>query len=270
MRLTRRLLRKHLETRIREFAEAAKASADSVAPKIGAGVEDVIRRRLQAIESSLKIASQGEKEQVKSYLAEMLGMVSNFAADPKASPARSAPMPAGLAAVAESRAQEQPGATVEDSLREQHYEIQDGATGYTYERIFRPYLDTAEEIRMEDPHIRKPYQIDNLVRFCALAVRIGRVKKIALVTGEDFGEDLDEINSRLESLRRDLGGRDIALEWRRDEKLHDREMHLDNGWVIKIGRGLDIYQKPESWVSVAAADFSLRPCRQTKVDVFKR
>jgi ATP-dependent Lon protease len=42
-----------------------------------------------------------------------------------------------------------------------------------------------------------------------------------------------------------------------------------NGWVIKIGRGLDFYQPPEDWFSVGATDIDLRPCLETRVDIFK-
>ena len=44
---------------------------------------------------------------------------------------------------------------------------------------------------------------------------------------------------------------------------------MDNGWVIKIGRGLDLYQRPQSWFEVGANDLSLRKCLETKVDIFK-
>jgi ATP-dependent Lon protease len=47
-----------------------------------------------------------------------------------------------------------------------------------------------------------------------------------------------------------------------------REIRLDNGWCIKIGRGLDFYQKPDSWYAIGANDFSLRPCLETKVDIY--
>ena len=46
------------------------------------------------------------------------------------------------------------------------------------------------------------------------------------------------------------------------------EVRFDNGWTIKIGRGLDFYQKPEGWYAVGASDLSLRRCLETKVDVF--
>jgi ATP-dependent Lon protease len=44
---------------------------------------------------------------------------------------------------------------------------------------------------------------------------------------------------------------------------------LDNGWVIKIGRGLDFYQRPTSWFEVGANDLSLRKCLETKVDIYQ-
>jgi len=49
-----------------------------------------------------------------------------------------------------------PGVATSSELTEQHYEIMEGATGYTYERIFRPYIDTATRIQVEDPYVRLP------------------------------------------------------------------------------------------------------------------
>ena len=45
---------------------------------------------------------------------------------------------------------------------------------------------------------------------------------------------------------------------------------FDNGWVIKIDRGLDIYMPAESWFSIGFCDFDLRPCRETVVHIFRR
>ena len=52
-------------------------------------------------------------------------------------------------------------------------------------------------------------------------------------------------------------------------KLHDREIRIDNGWVVKIGRGLDFYQKPGGWFEVGSHDLSLRKCLETKVDIYR-
>lgn len=262
-------LKEHLELRLKEFADAIVVQAQAVTPRIQEVSELVVSDRLGAIESALQIASAGQKDQVQAYLSSMVGLVSNFVADPAAQ-VQSAGGSKQVDLAAKRQAAEGEQLKVERlELQESHYEILDGETGFTYERIFRPYIDTAVEIFVEDPYIRKPHQVENFLRFCALAVLLGSVEKIKLVTGDDFGESADEVYAKLETLKRDLNARDISFDWSRNGKLHDREVRFDNGWVVKIGRGLDIYHRPDSWISVAAADFGLRPCRQTKVDVFR-
>lgn len=266
-------LRTHLDHRIHEFAEAIQTNAESVVPRIREGSEGVIRERVAAIESTLAIAAEGKKEQVAAYLGEMVALLRNFAANPEALPPVRKPVLVAASAGHESDEAEsiaiEPPTTGAPAISEQHYEIADGATGYTYERIFRPYIDDAASIVVEDPYIRMPHQVDNFARFCALGIRCGAVKKIELITGKQWGEDTDEADSRLETLKRDLQTRGIALTWERKTSIHDREIRFDNGWIVKIGRGLDIYYKPETWIGLEAADFSLRRCRQTKVDVYR-
>ena len=257
-------LREHLEKRTREFAVAIIENAKSVAPRIREATLAMIDQRIEAIKSRLSIASEDEKQRVVAYLQEMYGLARNFAAEPTTT-IEPPPHPAAPTAMASGAGNDEVAQPA--VLQPVHYEIADGATGYTYERIFRPYLDNAEVIEIDDAYIRKPYQVDNFVRFCALAIRLAAVRKIELRTGTAFGEDLDEADSRLETLRRQLAARGVAMSFSRDAKLHDREIRLSNGWIIKIGRGLDIYYPPESWVSIEAADFSLRRCKQTKVDV---
>ena len=76
------------------------------------------------------------------------------------------------------------------------------------------------------------------------------------------------LQEKLDELKQSLLEYDVVLDVRLDGKLHDREVRLDNGWTIKIGRGLDFYQKPDGWFAVGATDLSLRRCLETKVDVF--
>ena len=154
-------------------------------------------------------------------------------------------------------------------LQQHHYEIYENQTGYPYERIFMPYMEQTTNIIIEDPYINFLYQIDNLSRFCALAVRVGSVRQIKLKSGTHFVESLAAADEKLSLLKRDLQARGVDFSWNRYPELHDREVRFDNGWVVKVGRGLDIYQKPASWISVEAVDLWLRPCKQTKVDVYK-
>jgi hypothetical protein len=264
-------LRAHLEARMGGFAKAILDQAESVAPRIRQASEGMIQQRLAAIESTLAVATADEKEKLTAYFQQMVAMLTNFAAE--APPQPPAPPPTSQETTAPGSSQARiitsAPATEDAGPQPTHYEIPENATGYTYERIFRPYIDGAEEIIVEDPHIRAPHQVDNFARFCALAIRLGSVKKIILKSGANFGEDLDDATARLETLRRDLRSRSVDLSVIRDSRIHDREIRFSNGWVVKIGRGLDIYQKPDTWVSLEALDFTLRRCRQTKVDVFR-
>ena len=158
---------------------------------------------------------------------------------------------------------------VQPQLREQHFTIMYGDTGHSYESIIGPYLSGVKSIVIEDPYIRLQHQIQNFVRFCETALRSGTVKKIILVTGYDDKTQLVEIHEKLDDLKQSLLEMDIVLDVELNPNIHDREIRLDNGWIIKIGRGLDFYQRPSSWFEVGASDLSLRKCLETKVDIFK-
>jgi len=154
-------------------------------------------------------------------------------------------------------------------LKEQHFTILYGDTGYSYESILGPYLHGAKVVVIEDPYIRLQHQIQNFVRFCETALRAGTVKRINLVTGYDDNTQLADIGEKLEELKQSLLELDVVLEVKLNPNMHDREIRLDNGWVIKIGRGLDFYQKPGTWFEVGANDLSLRKCLETKVDIYR-
>ncbi|MDF1671813.1 MAG: BREX system Lon protease-like protein BrxL [Roseovarius sp.] len=162
-----------------------------------------------------------------------------------------------------------PKSLLAEELGEQHFTILYGDTGHTYETIIGPYLKGARAIIIEDPYIRLQHQIQNFVRFCEMALNSGTIKSITLITGYDDRTQLDEISERLGELKQSLLELDVTLEIQLNSNLHDREIRLDNGWVIKIGRGLDFYLKPGSWFEVGATDLSLRKCLETKVDIFR-
>lgn len=152
---------------------------------------------------------------------------------------------------------------------ERHYTIGYGDTGHSYDTIFGPYLQGVKLIVIEDPYIRMPHQVANFVRFCETVVKAATVRRVTLVTSFGQQTDLAGLQEKLDELKESLLEYDVALEVRVNDKLHDREVRLDNGWTVKIGRGLDFYQKPEGWFTVGATDLSLRRCLETKVDVFR-
>lgn len=178
-------------------------------------------------------------------------------------PSAAPPPPSTVVAVAA------PPAAVKEELKEQHFTILYGDTGYSYESIMGPYLKGAKAVVIEDPYIRMQHQIQNFVRFCETVLKAGTVKKISLTTGHDDKTSLAEMAEKLEELKQSLLEQDVELDVKLNPNIHDREIRLDNGWMIKIGRGLDFYQRPGSWFEVGAHDLNLRKCLETKVDVFR-
>jgi len=63
--------------------------------------------------------------------------------------------------------------------------------------------------------------------------------------------------------------RGITLNIIYDEHLHDREIILSNGWRIKLGRGLDFYQRTSNKFTIGYYDFDLRPCLETTIEIYK-
>jgi hypothetical protein len=263
-RLLSAALREHLEKHFQSFAAGLIAQANSVYPQIKTELLSNLDERLKAIESTLALATTEQKTRVTNYLSEIIADLPDVGSE-KAEKVESA----GKEPVASPKPSVAPSAIPE--LKPHSYEIPDGKTGYGYDRVFGPYLAGAQTITVEDPYVRKRYQIDNFAHFCSLAISRGAVKHIILKTGAAFGEDLDDADSRLENLKRELAkNHGVKMEWTRSEKLHDREVIFSNGWTVKVGRGLDIYYPPESWSSVGVSNYSLRKCRQTKVDVLRR
>lgn len=126
-----------------------------------------------------------------------------------------------------------------------------------------------KEVTVEDTYIRLPHQIQNFVRFCEMVYTLSAAKRINLITRFDNDTDVSFVVARLEELKQSLLEADVTLDVQINPNLHDREIQLDNGWVIKIGRGLDFYQKPDNYFELGVYDLNLRKCLETKVDIFK-
>jgi hypothetical protein len=76
------------------------------------------------------------------------------------------------------------------------------------------------------------------------------------------------VDPRLQELGASLGRRGVQLSLEFSSTLHDREIRLDSGWIVKIGRGLDIYQAPEGKMVIGYFEMEHRACQETTVDIF--
>ncbi|NXW88526.1 MITD1 protein, partial [Alopecoenas beccarii] len=153
--------------------------------------------------------------------------------------------------------------------------IEDNATGFSYEKVFQEYLtEILSEVWVEDPYIRNVHQASryslyNFLRFCEMLVKGPcKVKTIHLLTSYDEGSGRTQQISGLEEIQQSLRNYGVTLNIAFSSSIHDREIRFNNGWMIKIGRGLDYFKKPLGRFSIGYCDFDLRPCHETTVDVF--
>ncbi|KAH9496053.1 MIT domain-containing protein 1 [Bulinus truncatus] len=156
----------------------------------------------------------------------------------------------------------------EASKKVERIQIEPDSTGHSYESLFGQYLNKfVTAVEVEDPYIRKDHQIDNFLRLCELMIRKKiPVKTISLTTGKDPNNHPQQ-HEKLQTVGRSLLKHGIQLQINYSETLHDREIRLDTGWVVKIGRGLD-YFKPCERFNLGFCDLDLRPCHETTVDIF--
>ncbi len=146
-------------------------------------------------------------------------------------------------------------------LQEKSLSFRMGQTGASYEKLFAAYLEKANEITIEDPYIRAPWQIRNFVEFATMLVDTRPVDdlKLTLITNEEE-EKLPDLIDRLDDIKDDLAGYGITFEYKfRD--FHDRCIRTDAGWTITLGRGLDIFEKYNPY-SVAASRQEKRKCKE--------
>ena len=147
--------------------------------------------------------------------------------------------------------------------------ITENATNYGYDRIFGKYLtEDVEEILVEEPYMKDHYQLCNLVMFCELAVSNCRnLKCIKVTTNKDKSPNSEQIKS-LNSVADSLTKHNVCLYVDYATNLHDRQVLLSNGYVIKIGRGLNYFKPLPTKLSLGTYNFNFRECRETNVDIF--
>ncbi len=144
-------------------------------------------------------------------------------------------------------------------------DILEGQKGVSYEKLFGPYLKGSKSIRLVDPYVRYDYQIHNLINFCEFIAPDQEHVELNLVTCGDSPEQEKELKAKLEELQNSLIKDRVVFRFTFDRSLHDRFVETDNGWRIILGRGLDIYYKPEARFSLGFIDQTKRRCKPTTI-----
>lgn len=121
--------------------------------------------------------------------------------------------------------------------------------GISYESLLLPYLQGATEIEFHDPYIRQPHQGRNLVELLALiAAAKDPADEVTFKLFTLLEDDPEYQKRQLQMLSQIVNGaaqQGIKVDVGKDPGGHDRWIRTDAGWRINLGRGLDIFQKPE-------------------------
>ncbi|MEN8713848.1 MAG: BREX system Lon protease-like protein BrxL [Verrucomicrobiales bacterium] len=194
---------------------------------------------------------------------------SRTALEDKLEPSPSLSKPSGNQGSAAKTGATEFAASTKPPQEEKHLNIRHGDTGYSYRSIFGDYLVGAKKLVIQDPYIRKDYQIRNLISLCELAADIGTIKQISLITALEHESHKGDVVAKFESLQESLADLGIEFTFQFDQDIHDRELSTDAGWHIAMGRGLDIYQPLGGWVSIGTSNLDLRPCKETSIHIFR-
>jgi ATP-dependent Lon protease len=218
------------------------------------------------------VNSQGESVEV--HCPESRGILATL--DPRGTrdetPAEAAATPAPAPAAVQEQAPAAVAAApsladVMGKLVEKHLTIRYGDTGYSYRSIFGDYLRNSKRLVVEDPYIRRDYQIRNFLQLCELAVEIGTIKTIELVTASENELQKAEAEKKLDELKESLADCDVVLIYRFEDKIDESRIRTDTGWNIQIDRGLGLYQDPMVGLKVGSTNYDLRPCMETNVKI---
>ena len=171
----------------------------------------------------------------------------------------------------EEEAKVNEGITPELKLEPHQTIIKDNQTGLSYKRLFAGYLLGATKISIQDPYIRLPYQMNNLLEFCVMLSDIKGLEEeldleVTTWNNEEFMLDSVQLFEELQTSVLDLG---INLTVKFEEH-HDRFIEANNGWKITLGRGLDIFEKTEGRFNIASLDQTKRKCKSCEITYIKK
>lgn len=180
----------------------------------------------------------------------------------------------GIKPASETTQEEEPEKTIQPTkkrLQEINRVIRDNQSNISFKNLFGDYLEGATEYIIRDPYIRLPYQLRNFMELCKLISEIKQEDaeiKIHLITSnnEDFIENAKQ--SFIEIID-SLSSTGIDLTYEFSDIQHDRNIEMNNGWKIILGRGLDIWQKTNGRYDIAEYSQEKRLCKEFEITVVR-
>lgn len=148
-------------------------------------------------------------------------------------------------------------------------EFAEGQKGFTWGKHVVPYLRGATEIRIVDPYVRKHHQMRNLLELIEAFARTKDAAdevRIRLTTVEDneYPDSKRKQTENLAQVRTSAAtlGVIFNVDFVESKTIHDRSIRTDHGWIIDLGRGLDIFQKvSDNFLDLASRYPGRRPLK---------
>ena len=131
-----------------------------------------------------------------------------------------------------------------------HVVVPENAKGWSFRRIFAPYLRGARTITIRDPYVRAFHQVRNVMELVEMIFDLvpdGDEVAVHLTTQSD-SETCIRQEEMLEQVATAFVGTRVAFTWDLDHSpnFHARNIVTDTGWKISLDRGLDIFQRFEA------------------------
>lgn len=142
--------------------------------------------------------------------------------------------------------------------------VRENQSNVSYEKLFGDYLVGVHEVNIVDPYIRLPYQVRNLMELVRLILSKRVDEELIRIHLKTFNSDdkIPEMIDTFDELKDSLVDMDVDFSYEFDENIHDRSISLDNGWVISLGRGLDIWQRTGGMLDLAEYIQEKRICKE--------
>ena len=156
------------------------------------------------------------------------------------------------------------------ALASKQINIRMNQKGVSWKSMLGDYFKTAKKFVVTDPFIRLPHQVSNFIELIQ-AIQDSSIHAeeliIELHTQTTDDEQAATVIDFFQDLQEDLAPRGIEFSWYFDA-VHDRSIVLDNGWIINLGRGLDIYER-YSRFSLCATRPENRSCKEFSVSILQ-
>jgi ATP-dependent Lon protease len=148
---------------------------------------------------------------------------------------------------AKDEPQVEPVAESRDEPQAQHLTFEENQRGVSFDVLFGPYLQGAQEIVVTDPYIRLFYQARNLMELIETIIKQKSDDEevtVHLITSPDAYDATQQLEY-FEQIQVNTTPAGINFTWEFVDTIHARHIVTDQGWKILLDRGLDVFNRCE-------------------------